>query len=112
ILGEIVSNKFIRAKYGRPLRTVIHDMAVVSEIADFAGANVFHGATVRTVVIIMKPKGSTGGPTRYVPVPPPSAIAAFSVAQTGMSEHAMKYSVVLAPDALDPTEWRLTPRGN
>jgi hypothetical protein len=112
VVGEIVSNKFIRAKYGRPLRALIHKKAFVLEVADFAGANVFHGATVRTVVIFMKLKKGGGGPARYVPVPSPSMIDAFATSQASMLDYAAKSAVALASDALDPTEWRLTSSEN
>jgi len=112
LVGEIVSNKFIKAKYGRPLRTVIADKANVVEIADFAGADVFHGATVRTVVILMAPKGGRQQATRYVPVPPPLVLAGFANAQQDLCDYAQEHWVSLAPDALNPAEWRLTCKEN
>lgn len=49
--GMIVSNKFLKAKYGKPLREFLRQNASVSEVVDFAGLPVFKGATVRTIVL-------------------------------------------------------------
>jgi hypothetical protein len=112
IVGDIVSNKFIRAKYGRPLRSLISERASVCEIADFAGADVFRGATVRTVVLLMTPKGDVEKPARYVPVPSPATVEAFATAQQSVSDHAQQHGVELAADALGAGEWRLTASRN
>jgi hypothetical protein len=50
--GMIVSNKFLRANYGKPLRDFLHKNASVERIVDFAGLPVFKGATVRTIVLL------------------------------------------------------------
>jgi type I restriction-modification system DNA methylase subunit len=50
--GMIVSNKFLRANYGRPLREFLSQNASIERIVDFAGLPVFKGATVRTIVLI------------------------------------------------------------
>ena len=50
--GMIVSNKFLRANYGKPLRDFIQQNASVNRIVDFAGLPVFKGATVRTIVFL------------------------------------------------------------
>ncbi len=50
--GMIVSNKFLRANYGKPLREFLNQHSAVERIVDFAGLPVFQGATVRTVVVI------------------------------------------------------------
>ncbi|MGH9427686.1 MAG: Eco57I restriction-modification methylase domain-containing protein, partial [Terriglobia bacterium] len=50
--GMIVSNKFLRANYGKPLRDFLGENAGVEQVVDFAGLPVFQGATVRTIVLI------------------------------------------------------------
>jgi hypothetical protein len=50
--GMIVSNKFLRANYGAPLRTFLYENAALERVVDFAGLPVFKGATVRTIVLI------------------------------------------------------------
>ena len=52
LFGMIVSNKFLRANYGKPLRDFIQKNASVNRIVDFAGLPVFKGATVRTIVFL------------------------------------------------------------
>jgi len=52
--GMIVSNKFIRAKYGEPVRRQLRETACIEHIVDLAGLPVFRGATVRTVVLISR----------------------------------------------------------
>lgn len=52
--GMIVSNKFLRAKYGRPLRDFLRSTATIERVVDFAGLPVFQGATVRTIVLLTK----------------------------------------------------------
>jgi len=67
--GMIVSNKFIKARYGKGLRKYLATNANLIEIFDLAGLPVFSGATVRTV-IILSTKGTDRGNVRYVPVMP------------------------------------------
>jgi type I restriction-modification system DNA methylase subunit len=50
--GMIVSNKFFRANYGKPLRTFLNSAARIQRVVDLAGLPVFPGATVRTVVLV------------------------------------------------------------
>jgi type I restriction-modification system DNA methylase subunit/predicted type IV restriction endonuclease len=52
MFGMIVSNKFLRAKYGKKLRDFLSEYASIQRITDFAGLPVFAGATVRTIVIV------------------------------------------------------------
>ncbi len=53
--GMIVSNKWLRAAYGKPLREFLVDKATIEQIVDFAGLPVFPKATVRTIVMICSP---------------------------------------------------------
>jgi type I restriction-modification system DNA methylase subunit len=52
--GMIVSNKFLRANYGKPLREFLTRSASIERVADFAGLPVFIGATVRTIVLLTR----------------------------------------------------------
>ena len=65
--GMIVSNKFLRANYGKPLRDFINQSASIERIVDFAGLPVFKGATVRTIVIISSHKVKEEKPILYTP---------------------------------------------
>ncbi len=52
IFGMIVSNKFLKAKYGSPLRDFLNTTANINYIVDLAGLPIFRGATVRTIILI------------------------------------------------------------
>jgi len=113
LFGMIVSNKFIKAKYGRPLRSVIGKRSLVRVIADFAGARIFHGATVRTIVIIAEPTAKNKScETSYVPVPDAHTVGAFETRLLSVSDYADRTSFVLAEGSLDESEWHLTPRAD
>lgn len=109
-LGMIVSNKFIRAKYGRPLRQFIAQHAYLDTLADFAGAKVFRGATVRTVVVFLRKRTSQRNQrTNYIPVPSQEAISAMESQLLTVSVHASQKGFRLDADAITPGEWRLLP---
>jgi type I restriction-modification system DNA methylase subunit len=68
--GMIVSNKFLRSNYGRPLREFLNQKARIEQIIDFAGLPVFAGATVRTIVLITSRGPNHRRPTFYSPPMP------------------------------------------
>ncbi len=68
MFGMIVSNKFIRAKYGGNLRALLSEVATIQRVVDLAGLPVFPSATVRTVVLITH-KGDCDVPVIYSPPP-------------------------------------------
>ena len=107
-LGMIVSNKFIKAKYGRPLREVLAKKAAIDTVADFAGADVFQGATVRTVVLLAERREARQrGKSNYVPVPDKPTLLAISGGSYSVQEHSKRTSYTLATSALTSTEWQL-----
>jgi hypothetical protein len=65
--GMIVSNKFLRANYGRPLRSFLQANARIDHIVDFAGLPVFAGATVRTIVLLTAREPQHNRPIAYCP---------------------------------------------
>ncbi len=67
LFGMIVSNKFLRANYGKPLREYLSREATINRIADFAGLPVFAGATVRTIVILTSRRKKETSLTKYSP---------------------------------------------
>jgi hypothetical protein len=69
--GMIVSNKFLRANYGRLVRDFLRKSATVNRIVDLAGLPVFKGATVRTIILLTS-RGVIGekGPL-YIGIFPP-----------------------------------------
>ena len=80
--GMIVSNKFLRANYGKPLREFLSQSASIERIVDFAGLPVFKGATVRTIVIISSRKVKEEKAILYTP---PLEIEKFRLIQSRSS---------------------------
>ncbi len=78
--GMIVSNKFIRANYGKPLRDFLRLNVAIEQIVDFAGLPVFEGATVRTLVLLAKRESKTEGNLLYTP---PASIENFNFLASG-----------------------------
>jgi len=112
-LGMIVSNKFIKAKYGTPLRRLLSNEAQIDTIADFAGARVFQGATVRTVVLIALSLGhEKEGEAHYVPVPDPDTIMALAAGELAVADHARKTEFAISARALTADSWQLGPKKN
>jgi type I restriction-modification system DNA methylase subunit len=67
--GMIVSNKFLRANYGKPLRDFLTRSASIERVTDFAGLPVFIGATVRTIVILTRKGVEQSRMIKYSPPP-------------------------------------------
>jgi hypothetical protein len=65
--GMIVSNKFLRANYGKPLRETILRLARIERVVDLAGLPVFQGATVRTIILVTSRGNSGTNPVLYSP---------------------------------------------
>jgi hypothetical protein len=109
-LGMIVSNKFLKAKYGQPLRTVLTTKTHVETIADFAGANVFEGATVRTVVLIARraPR-ATRAKTRYIPVPDAATVNSLASGQLRVEDYGQRTMFDVPKESLAATGWHLAP---
>lgn len=106
-LGMIVSNKFIQAKYGAPLRSFLAENTRLRTIADFAGARVFVGATVRTVVLLANRQPCDAVEMRYVPVPDADDIEGFLARRVTVTEYALANSVPMAPNSVTASDWRL-----
>jgi type I restriction-modification system DNA methylase subunit len=79
LFGMIVSNKFLRANYGKPLRDFIQKNANVKHIIDFAGLPVFKGATVRTIILLT----SREPQKEFLQYAPPMSIDMFSNVESG-----------------------------
>jgi hypothetical protein len=110
--GMIVSNKFLRANYGKPLRNFINQTASIERIVDFAGLPVFKGATVRTIVIISSLKSKDEKPILYTP---PLKLDEFKLLQTQTVtvENAIKETTITVhPSTLSHDIWSFTSQEN
>jgi len=108
LVGMIVSNKFSIAKYGKPLRKILQQKAVIREITDFAGTRVFKGATVRTFIIFLGHTSTENNiKTRYVRVPNRDEFKQIERRTLSISEYANNSAVILANGQLTDVPWQL-----
>jgi Eco57I restriction-modification methylase len=106
--GMIVSNKFLRANYGKPLRDFLSRHTTVERIVDFAGLPVFAGATVRTLVLLTRRRPDGKEPMLYSP---PLIAEKFLAVRTGALsvDAAVEESAYeVSPEALSGPVWSFT----
>jgi hypothetical protein len=103
--GMIVSNKFLRAEYGRPLRNFLSRDAAVVTLVDLAGLPVFPGATVRTVVIIAARQPCADTAARYVPPLTPVTFAAVAGGSASLADAVEHAGLEIAPASLGSGAW-------
>jgi type I restriction-modification system DNA methylase subunit len=108
--GMIVSNKFLRSNYGRPLREYLREQATIEQVVDFAGLPVFRGATVRTVVLITCRNGTRPARVRYCPPVDAGVFAEIVNGQLTVDEATRRrcYAATLPRDAAEA--WTFLPR--
>ncbi|MHB1458140.1 MAG: Eco57I restriction-modification methylase domain-containing protein [Armatimonadota bacterium] len=99
--GMIVSNKFLRARYGKPLRDFLSKNACIKHVVDFAGMPVFPNATVRTIILLSTRED---GASQLVLYSPPVTLEKFQEITNGTATVAQAiagstYDVVLSPSA-------------
>lgn len=111
-IGMIVSNKFIVAKYGQPLRNTIFKRGQVISITDFAGVRVFKGATVRTVVLVLcRRENKLPSKTYYVPPPSSDEFKAIEYGNISVGAYAVKSKQIIDASQLTAEPWQLIPEG-
>src|SRR5205807_6333127 len=103
--GVIVSNKFLRANYGAPLRDLLRQKTRVQRIVDFAGLPVFKGATVRTVILLTSQEGGAGKPLIYSPPIPPAAFAAIENGVLSVERAIAGIEYKIDPASLSQAVW-------
>ncbi|NPV63321.1 MAG: N-6 DNA methylase [Methanotrichaceae archaeon] len=97
--GFIVSNKFLRAKYGKNLRYLLLKRARIDQVIDFAGLPVFRGATVRTIILLGSPLKEDGNYNILYSQPLP--LSKFQLLSSGVLsiEDAIKQSISEVPSS-------------
>jgi len=65
LFGFIISNKWMRAKYGKPLRKLFLEEGNILELINFSDYRVFEDATVDTVIILFE-KGKDENKTKIL----------------------------------------------
>ena len=103
--GMIVSNKFLRAKYGHPLRRFLTDNATVTQVTDFAGLPVFPGATVRTVVLLTAKPVDQNHSVLYSPPLPMSVFTAVAAGRVSVAEAVRDRAYSVPATALKHATW-------
>jgi hypothetical protein len=104
LFGMIVSNKWIRAAYGKPLRYFISRETTLLEVVDLAGLPVFEGATVRTLILLCS---ALPGAQKYYRYLSPPSLQEFQLITNGdeLLKLMMKDSVKLSISDLKPEGW-------
>ncbi|MCB0163354.1 MAG: Eco57I restriction-modification methylase domain-containing protein [Anaerolineae bacterium] len=104
LFGMIVSNKWLRAAYGQPLREFLVKDNSVLEVIDFAGLPVFANATVRTIILICANQPNNDVKLRYVE---PISLEEFRIIREGsqLIEIVNKQAINLSTASLSPNGW-------
>jgi hypothetical protein len=110
--GMIVSNKFLRANYGKPLRDFLQQHATIERVVDFAGLPVFAGATVRTIVLIAT-RGKHG--EYAIHYTPPLPVDRFEILASGampVEEAISNFTYEVSSGALTQQVWSFAESGS
>lgn len=99
--GAILSNKFLRANYGKKVRALIAREAGVREIVDFGGLPVFPEATVRAAVLIAS-KGERSDSPRLAEV--------LDLDSKDLRTCISEVSAELDKSSIRGADWMLVPR--
>jgi hypothetical protein len=107
MFGMIVSNKWLRAAYGRPLRDFLANEVSIHQVVDLAGLPVFANATVRTLILISSPQPKQNVTFRYLA---PLPVVDFKMIRTGEDLHRIteQRSVELTVAKLNLGGWSFT----
>jgi hypothetical protein len=107
--GMILSNKFLRANYGRRLRAFLVLDAAVERIVDLAGLPVFPGATVRTLVLVSARDGGQQGSVCYTPPLAPEDFAAVAGGTVTLEEATERGAFTVEARGLGAGSWHFAP---
>ncbi len=103
--GMIVSNKFIRAKYGKNIRKFITNNATIEQIIDFSGLPVFVGATVRPIILITSRQRKGVLETKYSPPVSEDIFASLLTGTLTIDKAIEDESYTILRDSLTNNSW-------
>jgi len=103
--GMIVSNKFLRANYGEPLREFLRRYAAIEHVVDFAGLPVFPGATVRTIVLITSHRKDGQYQALYSPPLPVDKFGEVVSGALSVDEAIIGLTYKVASNAFEQPVW-------
>ena len=101
----IVSNKFLRANYGRSLRKFLRSNATVERVVDFAGLPVFQGATVRTIILLTRRPRRDRYEVLYSPPVSTDVFQAMAGGSLPVEQAIAPSTYPVATEALDGAIW-------
>jgi hypothetical protein len=102
IYSMIVSNKWLRADYGRRLRDYVSQNTSVHQLLDFGELPVFHGVGTFPSIIVASHRATPNPPTLYAPlkaIPP----------ETTLEEQIATHGFTLDLTSLPSDNWTLAP---
>ncbi|MDB2275516.1 TaqI-like C-terminal specificity domain-containing protein [Halorubrum ezzemoulense] len=97
--GSIISNKFLRANYGKSVRNLLGRDTVIREIVDFGGLPVFPDATVRSAIILAERNADSSKAGHYA--------AIEDLEFSSLSEEVEHTGHKVSNDGLQGETWRL-----
>jgi hypothetical protein len=103
--GMIVSNKFLRANYGRSLRRFLGNSATVERVVDFAGLPVFQKATVRTIILLTCRPRRDNYEVLYSPPVSPDVFQALAGGSLQVEQAIAHSTYHIASEALERAVW-------
>jgi hypothetical protein len=109
--GMIISNKFLRAKYGKPLREFLNQNATIERVVDFAGLPVFVGATVRTIIMLTVRERDDKCPTLYSPPLPVDIFSAVAGGSLSVQQAIEESTYEVMPNAQTQPVWSFAKPG-
>jgi hypothetical protein len=105
MFGMILSNKFLRANYGKPLRNFLSHNSTIERIVDFAGLPVFANATVRTLVLLTRRDTQVKEPTIYSPPLNDEKFLAVRTGTLSISAAIEESAYEVPPESLAVSAW-------
>jgi hypothetical protein len=108
VFGMIISNKFLRSNYGKPLRDYLAGNTNVNRIVDFAGLPVFTGATVRTIILLTAKDGVASNGIHYSRPVPMEKFEAMRHRAIPVEQAISEYTYTVSRKSLVNTAWSFT----
>jgi len=99
--GVIVSNKFLRANYGKGIRALLADRVGVREVVDFGELRVFEDASTMPALFFGR-RGAGVSEPRYAQV--------TTLDFPDLVQEVERQAYEFEPDGLDGEDWQLVPR--
>ncbi|GAA0661233.1 Eco57I restriction-modification methylase domain-containing protein [Natronoarchaeum mannanilyticum] len=97
--GSIISNKFLRANYGKSVRSLLGRETTIQQIVDFGGLPVFPDATVRSAIVLTEQDAKSTDPGYYASIE--------NLEFVSLSDEVEKMGHKVSSDGLSGETWRL-----